>query len=38
MSFMSLSAAMSYEEVTEIFVRVNSAGAKLRSSDLALAR
>lgn len=29
---------MSYEEVTEIFVRVNSAGAKLRSSDLALAQ
>src|SRR5690606_26180483 len=26
----------SYEEVTEIFVRVNSLGAKLRSSDLAL--
>lgn len=29
---------MSYEEVTEIFVRVNSSGAKLRSSDLALAQ
>lgn len=29
---------MSYEEVTEIFVRVNSLGAKLRSSDLALAQ
>lgn len=28
----------SYEEVTEIFVRVNSLGAKLRSSDLALAK
>ena len=28
----------SYEEVTEIFVRVNSLGAKLRSSDLALAQ
>lgn len=27
-----------YEEVTEIFVRVNSLGAKLRSSDLALAQ
>lgn len=27
-----------YDEVTEIFVRVNSLGAKLRSSDLALAR
>lgn len=32
-----LERAMSYEEVTEIFVRVNSLGAKLRSSDLALA-
>ncbi|MBU6415326.1 DUF262 domain-containing protein [Patescibacteria group bacterium] len=29
---------MSYEEVTEIFVRVNSKGIKLRSSDLALAQ
>ena len=29
---------MNYEEVTEIFVRVNSLGAKLRSSDLALAQ
>ncbi len=29
---------MSYEEVTEIFVRVNSLGANLRSSDLALAQ
>ena len=28
----------SYEEVTEIFVRVNSLGAKLRSADLALAQ
>ena len=28
----------SYEEVTEIFVRVNSLGVKLRSSDLALAQ
>jgi len=28
----------SYEEVAEIFVRVNSLGAKLRSSDLALAQ
>lgn len=33
-----LERAMSYEEVTEIFVRVNSLGAKLRSSDLALAQ
>tara|TARA_R110002110_G_scaffold106587_3_gene267145 strand:- start:1283 stop:3010 length:1728 start_codon:yes stop_codon:yes gene_type:complete len=33
-----LERGMSYEEVTEIFVRVNSAGAKLRSSDLALAQ
>jgi hypothetical protein len=32
-----LERSMSYEEVTEIFVRVNSLGAKLRSSDLALA-
>ncbi|VAX11903.1 FIG00459097: hypothetical protein [hydrothermal vent metagenome] len=29
---------LTYEEVTEIFVRVNSLGAKLRSSDLALAQ
>jgi hypothetical protein len=33
-----LEPSMSYEEVTEIFVRVNSLGAKLRSSDLALAQ
>lgn len=33
-----LDRAMSYEEVTEIFVRVNSLGVKLRSSDLALAQ
>ncbi len=33
-----LERRMSYEEVTEIFVRVNSLGAKLRSSDLALAQ
>lgn len=33
-----LERSMSYEEVTEIFVRVNSHGAKLRSSDLALAQ
>jgi len=33
-----LERAKSYEEVTEIFVRVNSLGAKLRSSDLALAQ
>ncbi|MFH0796968.1 MAG: DUF262 domain-containing protein [Candidatus Omnitrophota bacterium] len=33
-----LERAMKYEEVTEIFVRVNSLGAKLRSSDLALAQ
>ena len=33
-----LPRSMSYEEVTEIFVRVNSLGAKLRSSDLALAQ
>lgn len=33
-----LERQMSYEEVTEIFVRVNSLGAKLRSSDLALAQ
>jgi hypothetical protein len=33
-----LGRGMDYEEVTEIFVRVNSLGAKLRSSDLALAQ
>jgi hypothetical protein len=33
-----LTREMSYEEVTEIFVRVNSLGIKLRSSDLALAQ
>lgn len=33
-----LEERMSYEEVTEIFVRVNSLGAKLRSSDLAMAQ
>ena len=33
-----LEREMGYEEVTEIFVRVNSLGAKLRSSDLALAQ
>lgn len=33
-----LEPTKSYEEVTEIFVRVNSLGAKLRSSDLALAQ
>ncbi len=33
-----LERGMSYEEVTEIFVRVNSLGAKLKSSDLALAQ
>lgn len=33
-----LDKKMSYEEVTEIFVRVNSLGAKLRGSDLALAQ
>lgn len=33
-----LERSLSYDEVTEIFVRVNSLGAKLRSSDLALAR
>jgi hypothetical protein len=33
-----LERELSYEEVTEIFVRVNSLGAKLRSSDLALAQ
>ena len=33
-----LNRDMSYKEVTQIFVRVNSLGAKLRSSDLALAQ
>jgi hypothetical protein len=33
-----LEKSLSYDEVTEIFVRVNSLGAKLRSSDLALAQ
>lgn len=33
-----LDKSLSYEEVAEIFVRVNSLGAKLRSSDLALAQ
>lgn len=33
-----LERKLSYNEVTEIFVRVNSLGAKLRSSDLALAQ
>ena len=33
-----LGRELSYDEVTEIFVRVNSLGAKLRSSDLALAQ
>lgn len=33
-----LERSLNYEEVTEIFVRVNSLGAKLRSSDLALAQ
>ncbi|GGD33697.1 DUF262 domain-containing protein [Pseudoxanthomonas indica] len=33
-----LESSMGYDEVTEIFVRVNSLGAKLRSSDLALAQ
>ncbi|HYM15837.1 MAG TPA: DUF262 domain-containing protein [Dehalococcoidia bacterium] len=33
-----LERALLYDEVTEIFVRVNSLGAKLRSSDLALAQ
>lgn len=34
----SLEKTMSYEEVTEIFVRVNSLGTKLKGSDLALAQ
>lgn len=33
-----LTREMTYEEVTEIFVRVNSLGIKLRGSDLALAQ
>ncbi|HEU5081311.1 MAG TPA: DUF262 domain-containing protein [Opitutaceae bacterium] len=33
-----LERSLGYDEVTEIFVRVNSLGAKLRSSDLALAQ
>lgn len=33
-----LEETLTYEEVTEIFVRVNSLGAKLRGSDLALAQ
>ncbi len=33
-----LESTLSYEEVTEIFIRVNSLGVKLRSSDLALAQ
>ena len=33
-----LEPSLSYEEVTEIFVRVNSLGAKLKGSDLALAQ
>jgi hypothetical protein len=33
-----LERELSYDEVTEIFVRVNSLGAKLRSSDLAMAQ
>ncbi len=33
-----LEPTLSYEEVTEIFVRVNSLGAKLRGSDLAMAQ
>lgn len=34
----TLDRELSYEEVTEIFVRVNSAGTRLRGSDLALAQ
>ena len=34
----TLKKNLSYEEVTEIFVRVNSLGIKLKSSDLALAQ
>lgn len=37
-SMVILDRNMSYEEVTEIFVRVNSLGVKLRGSDLALAQ
>lgn len=33
-----LERSLSYAEVTDVFVRVNSLGAKLRSSDLALAQ
>jgi hypothetical protein len=33
-----LESELSYEEVTEIFIRVNSLGVKLRSADLALAQ
>ncbi len=33
-----LPSSMNYDEVTEVFVRVNSLGAKLRGSDLALAQ
>jgi hypothetical protein len=33
-----LESTLSYEEVTEIFIRVNSLGTRLRSSDLALAQ
>ncbi len=33
-----LPSSLSYEEVTEIFVRVNSSGTKLKGSDLALAQ
>ena len=33
-----LERTLSYDEVTEIFVRVNSLGAKLRGSDLAMAQ
>lgn len=33
-----LESTLDYEEVTEIFIRVNSLGVKLRSSDLALAQ
>lgn len=37
-SMQILNKNLSYEEVTEIFVRVNSLGIKLRGSDLALAQ
>ena len=33
-----LESKLSYEEVTEIFIRVNSSGVKLKSADLALAQ